>query len=60
MTEVKEHSHKSVAMQFLLSANNDLETPISNKTVEKVYDLFAEQNSEVQNFQKGLQKIINL
>ena len=60
MTDVNEHSHKKVAMQFLLSANKNLENPISNETVENVYDLFAEQNSEIQNFQKSLQIIINL
>ena len=61
MTEVKnsESSHKKIAMEFLLSANKDLDEPISARIIEKVYDLFAEENSDVQSFQRGLQKIIN-
>lgn len=61
MTNVSssQNSHKKIAMQFLLNANRELDKPASAEIIEKVYDLFAEQHSETQSFQKSLQKIIH-
>jgi len=55
--EYKE-THKKIAMDFLLSSNNELENPVSKEKIEQVYDLFAEEKFEQQSYQKSLDKIV--
>tara|TARA_B100000780_G_C21109499_1_gene448276 strand:+ start:1312 stop:1500 length:189 start_codon:yes stop_codon:yes gene_type:complete len=54
-----EQSHKKTAMKFLLSSNDELENPISSEIIEKVYDLFSEEQSGSQSYQRMLEKLIN-
>ena len=54
-----EQSHKKTAMKFLLSSNDELESPISSEIIEKVYDLFSEEQSGSQSYQRMLEKLIN-
>jgi hypothetical protein len=53
-----EQGHKKTAMKFLLSSNDELETPISQEIIEKVYDLFLEEQSGSQSYQRMLEKLI--
>ena len=54
-----EQSHKKTAMKFLLLSNDELESPISSEIIEKVYDLFSEEQSGSQSYQRMLEKLIN-
>ncbi|MDC1412640.1 hypothetical protein N8370_07915 [Amylibacter sp.] len=51
-------SHKKIAMEFLTSANNDLEVPVDEDLIERIYDLFSEEKSETQSYQNSLEKIV--
>lgn len=51
-------SHKSTALRFINEANQNLEKPLDNNLIEKVYDLFASSDGDTTNFQRELEKII--
>jgi len=55
----KKQSHKDIAMQFLLAANSESDTPISEDTIKEVYNLFSDEQSESTGYQRKLEHLIN-
>ena len=55
----KKQSHRDIAMEFLLAANRQSETPISEDIITEVYTLFAEAQSESATYQRSLELLIN-
>lgn len=51
-------THRKIAMEFLMEANSDQDSPVQQKLIEEVYDLFAAEGSGSLNFQRALEKII--
>ena len=54
----KSDKHKQKALEFLLNANSEIEPPISEELIEKIYDLFAENINDSIDFGKKLTKLI--
>lgn len=52
-------NHKEIAMAFLLEANGTLEEPLTRDLIEKVYDLFASEQTGQQGYQKQLDVLVN-
>ena len=60
MTEnqIFNENHREIAMSFLNDANGELENPVSEDLIASVYDLFATEKYEAQNYQTTLEKLI--
>ena len=52
-------NHKEIAMSFLLKTNEQIADPVTKETIESVYDLFAEERDDSQNYQNKLKRLLD-